>query len=48
MGDGFTARGQDTDTCFNIDLTDGDYTDYDESGDCPVSVLDFKARVVQK
>ncbi|KAG0244909.1 hypothetical protein BGW41_005508 [Actinomortierella wolfii] len=46
--EGWKAKGAETDTVFeDIDLTDGDFADYDEKSELPVSINSIEAKFVK-
>lgn len=49
FGDGWKAEST-SGTKFDIDLSEGEFAEYDEKGECPVGVSDLRAefRVVKK
>eukprot|EP00352_Strombidinopsis_acuminata_P003098 CAMPEP_0176383982 /NCGR_PEP_ID=MMETSP0126-20121128/33945_1 /TAXON_ID=141414 ORGANISM="Strombidinopsis acuminatum, Strain SPMC142" /NCGR_SAMPLE_ID=MMETSP0126 /ASSEMBLY_ACC=CAM_ASM_000229 /LENGTH=108 /DNA_ID=CAMNT_0017749389 /DNA_START=164 /DNA_END=490 /DNA_ORIENTATION=+ len=43
---GFACKGKDTETEFDeVDLTDQDWAEFDEEGDCAVGIYEFKSKI---
>ncbi|KAJ4797189.1 UPF0587 protein [Rhynchospora pubera] len=50
FGDGWKAESISGETTFEMDLSEGDFADYDEKSECPVGISNLKAvfKVVKK